>query len=729
MYIYNLNQLIDTMKNKLLSLLLLISAVTYAQMPVEGFEGGTFPPEEWNIYDNGVGTGFSWTTIDIANSFQPPYEGNYAAFIDNENVPDGTVAQDWLVTPLIQISGTLPGLFFYSRQTLNGDQGGTYKVMMSTDTDPSNLESYTVVQQWTEPELNPTAQEYNEIFVPVPVEMVGQQAYFAFVMEGDNADRWLIDNVSFLEEGFCFKPINFSITDITYNSATISWTGHDETLWEVEVLPLGTDPTGEGMEVSETTFTATGLDMGQYEFYVHAMCSEGDESSWAGPFYFSNLNSFDGVVNYDSNGDEACDTVIPNAEVIITINDEQYSVYTNAEGYYSLNDIAYETFEVVVQVNAPDGFEDSIYEGTLDFTPEEEVTINFCLPLPSPVNDLAVTLVPVNAARPGFNADYKLVVKNNGTTTIASAMATVIFNDVKLDFSQAESPYTQTGNLVTFTFSDILPFTTHTRTLELSVMPPPENIGGEILVFDLEVPVEDDNTPDDNTAVLNQEIVNSYDPNDITVHEGSEILVEQAGDYLHYTIRFQNTGTASAVNVRLENILDENLDESTFEMLASSHDCMVTREGSELEFMHSEIYLPYESDDEPGSHGYVTYRIKPVSGFGLGDIANNTAGIYFDFNPVIETNIVSTEVVNTMGTEDFNLLSVKLYPNPVKDRLYIEVQNNVIQSVEVYDINGRLCQSHLNVQDGINTTKLVPGLYFVKVKSGSAYSALKFIKE
>ena len=717
------------MKNKLLTLLFLITAASAsAQMPVEGFEGETFPPEGWSVYDNGIGTEFSWGTIDLTNPFYPPYEGDYAAFIDNENVPDGTVAQDWLVTPLVEVTGTVPVIRFFSRQTLNSNQGGIYKIMMSTDADPSNLAAYTVLQQWTEPELNPDAAVYKEIFVPIPVEMVGEQAYFAFVMEGDNADRWLIDNVSFLEY-YCPQPTNFSITSASFDTATISWTGNGQTLWEVEVVPAGTAPIGEGVVVSEASYTAEGLDMGQYAFYVKAICSETEESAWAGPYYFNNLNSFDGTVSYDSDGDEECDAVLQGIEVIMTIDDEQFSVYTNEDGYYTFNNIAYETANVSIQIATPDGFDEEVYEAELDFSAEEDIAIDFCLGQPDPVNDLAVTLVPVLGAQPGFTAKYKLVVKNNGTTIMSSATATLTFDDVKLDFDEAQMPYTLSGNTVTFTFNDLQPFTTHTRTLQFYLLPPPENVGGEILEFIANVtPEGGDNTPEDNSNILNQETVNSYDPNDITVHEGSEIQVEQAGEYLHYTIRFQNTGTAPAVNVRLDNLLDENLDASTFEMITSSHNCTVSRNGNELEFMHSEIYLANESADESGSHGYVTYRVKPISGFDIGDIAYNTAGIYFDFNPVIETNLVSTEVVNTMDTESFNMDSVRLYPNPVKDRLYIQAQE-AVQSVEIYDINGRLCQTHLNVQNGIYTAKLAPGLYLVKIKSEGGSGTLKFIKE
>jgi uncharacterized repeat protein (TIGR01451 family) len=263
------------------------------------------------------------------------------------------------------------------------------------------------------------------------------------------------------------------------------------------------------------------------------------------------------------------------------------------------------------------------------------------------------------------------------------------------------------------------------------VMTPPENIGGEILVFNGNVtPTQDDATPADNTVVLNQTIVNSYDPNDITVHEGATIYEEQTDDYLHYTIRFQNMGTAEAIDVRVENVLDENLDWSTFEPEASSDSYTVTRNGEHVKFYFNSINLPYEAADEPGSHGYISYRIKPKSAFGLGDIAYNDAGIFFDFNEPVLTNEVSTEVIEepTAGLIEVAVQGVAVYPNPVKNVFTVQAINETVSLIEVYDINGRLCLSQSNGTN-VNVQSLNNGLYFVKVTTGKGMTTKKIVKQ
>ena len=52
------------------------------------------------------------------------------------------------------------------------------------------------------------------------------------------------------------------------------------------------------------------------------------------------------------------------------------------------------------------------------------------------MNDLEVSLLPIDGARPGFNASYKLIYKNKGTTT-QSGIIQLDFNEDELDFVEA----------------------------------------------------------------------------------------------------------------------------------------------------------------------------------------------------------------------------------------------------------------------------------------------------
>lgn len=262
-----------------------MSCCGYSQLAQEGFE--TWPPAGWGIYDNGSGTTVTWEQTDPLNSNFPPYQGTYAAFLQRENVIDtNPVPQDWLITPQFTAPEN-PQLRFYSRLTLGGNQGGIYKVMLSTNATQGNLSQYALEQQWTELEINPSQESYNEIIVDLPQTLAGQQIYIAFVMEADFKDRWLIDNVKVVER--CLEVEGLTAFGMTETTANLSWDSPgDATSWEIEILPVGVTPTGTGTVYNGTLpYAATGLTYDtDYKYYVRAICT-GNVSEWVGPFNFS----------------------------------------------------------------------------------------------------------------------------------------------------------------------------------------------------------------------------------------------------------------------------------------------------------------------------------------------------------------------------------------------------------------------------------------------------------
>jgi uncharacterized repeat protein (TIGR01451 family) len=136
------------------------------------------------------------------------------------------------------------------------------------------------------------------------------------------------------------------------------------------------------------------------------------------------------------------------------------------------------------------------------------------------------------------------------------------------------------------------------------------------------------------------EIECAYDPNDKTAEpEGigasNYIPVNQE---LTYTIRFQNTGNATATNVVIIDTLDNHLNYSTFNFIASSHLVNVSRENNLLTFRFDSIMLPDSSANEFSSHGFVKYAISPLTGLVPNVEITNRANIFFDYNPAILTN-------------------------------------------------------------------------------------------
>ena len=699
---------------------------------MEEFETGI--PSDWNV-QNIAGPGVSWQLSDPENPNQPAYAGEHAAYLAPEAATLGTTTEDWLITPQF-IMPENGQLHFFSRLLQEGNQGSTYKIMLNT-AGTSFPGDYTEVQTWTETQINPSQLEYNEISVALPASSAGVPVSLAFVMLGNNGDGWLVDNVSVING--CPAPTSLTATvnfpDDT--AATVHWDAGDGAQWEVYALPADEFFTGvtAGTLTSDNTYILTNLDYGSYKVYVRTLCADGGFSEWAGPVVFSTApNTITGTVRYDANGDEICngnDAVVTSTEVQVTLNgNTPYSVYTNAEGHYHLENIPMGSNTVTLQVVPPAGFPE-IDPVTQTFEFSENVntgTMDLCLPQPDEaINDISVSLIPDGNARPGFASYYKLVVINHGTTIINGINATLTFDDERLDFLSATGNYTEDANNITFDIGSVQPFATEIYNVAFSVLQPPVNEAGDELEFSVALTQnETDATPEDNIAVLNQIIVNAVDPNDIIVHEGAYINEDQTADYLNYTIRFQNTGTADAVNIRLENVLDDNLDWDTFQPLTASHNYSVDRNGGQLKFYFNNIHLPDSTANEEGSHGFVSYRIKPRTSVTVGDIVYNTAGIFFDFNPAVITNTASTEVVANAGVKTNTARNIVIYPNPANDKVYITALQGDILSSELYDINGRLC---LKGKEILSVSALKAGIYFVKVTTLSGTATFKIVKQ
>src|SRR5690606_34795541 len=85
---------------------------------------------------------------------------------------------------------------------------------------------------------------------------------------------------------------------------------------------------------------------------------------------------------------------------------------------------------------------------------------------------------------------------------------------------------------------------------------PPVN-GGDELTFGATVfPVIGDDTPYDNAFGLKQTVVNSFDPNDKMCLQGAVATPAVIGNYVHYLIRFENTGTFAAERVEVTDFID-----------------------------------------------------------------------------------------------------------------------------------------------------------------------------
>jgi uncharacterized repeat protein (TIGR01451 family) len=150
--------------------------------------------------------------------------------------------------------------------------------------------------------------------------------------------------------------------------------------------------------------------------------------------------------------------------------------------------------------------------------------------------------------------------------------------------------------------------------------------------------------------------VNSYDPNDKAVSlvngANAEGNINPDQEVLIYKVRFQNTGTDTAFNIHVLDTLDANLDPTTVRVMTSSHPyTLTTSAAGEMDFAYANIMLPDSFVDEPASNGFVIFQVDRVLAVPDGTDISNSASIYFDFNPPVLTNTVTTTICSPVNPD------------------------------------------------------------------------------
>jgi len=105
-----------------------------------------------------------------------------------------------------------------------------------------------------------------------------------------------------------------------------------------------------------------------------------------------------------------------------------------------------------------------------------------------------------------------------------------------------------------------------------------------------------------NTDSLHQVVTGSWDPNNkLAYHTNHEdntayqwISSVNSNQRIEYVINFQNTGTAPAVNVVVEDIISSDLDISTLEVLGASHPMQTVINGDDVNFRFNNIMFPFQ---------------------------------------------------------------------------------------------------------------------------------------
>jgi len=392
------------------------------------------------------------------------------------------------------------------------------------------------------------------------------------------------------------------------------------------------------------------LESGVYKLHVHSNAQCGMTPmltchALTGMRLPDDESQISGIVYVDSNCNGLYDLgedLIPNA--IIYANGVPITS-TNLNGSYTV--IPPANTQLSLSIGPQAGYSvDTIELNTEQPFIYTNVNFGYC---PSEIlHDLSIDITPFGfPPKPGFSTIYVLSIKNLGTQ-IANC-------EVYFDFSNMAGIIPSPFNMGTIIGESIIWEISGLGLLQTQVLyailtvPSGTAVGTELNAIAGVSIIPDTLIESDyanNTTSLIQFVTSAYDPNDKTVNfpiVNHTEIPDGEGAELEYLIRFQNTGNAAATFVRVVDELPDLLDINTIHMINASHDYeLLFPEPNVLEWFFDEIMLPDSTTDEPGSHGFIHFRIKTVAGVQLDDVIENNASIYFDFKEAVVTDYAVT---------------------------------------------------------------------------------------
>ncbi len=392
-----------------------------------------------------------------------------------------------------------------------------------------------------------------------------------------------------------------------------------------------------------------------------------------------------GRVYVDANSNNAYDsgeTTIGGVKISISPGDIVF--YTDADGQYSanLNEGSYTlSMDTPMWYNQSYPASNGSHSIAVTSSSSNRNDLDFIVSSSTNQPDLEVAL-STTMLRRGFKNDFTVVYKNAGTSSASTNTLSMVFPDGIIPLSSTLPWDDKNGNTLTWSFASIPQGEEVTFYVTDSVSI--NNDLGEMKTVSLSMTSQSsDLNTSNNTAEDVNEVVGSVDPNDKLAYPQHSV---KPGEFITYKIRFQNVGNFPAEHVAIHDTLSFLLDPGTIKDLTTSHEyTFKVIDKNILIWEFPEIWLADSVHNEPESHGYVQFRIKPKQGLSYGTEVPNKATIIFDYFQHTPTNTVEQTIEPEF---DYTVFSEFVcYPNPFSDHLKIEFKHVLEEPVEYQLLN------------------------------------------
>ena len=240
---------------------------------VEDFESGL---NCWDVsYTSTNSSSYQWNVVTTGTAPDcTPHGGSNMLKYQSFNASEGSTST--MISPAFDFSQNMMMSFWMYRTTLYASD--TDRVLVYINNLPTE-ENATLLTTVT---LHSTTTGWEEQEIIFPTELSGTH-YVILKAVSDYGGNMYVDDLTIKVVPSCMRPEATSVvaSDITSNSATISWTDNDEShsAWNVYYRATGTEEY-TSVPATDVSVALTGLDAStQYEVYVTTDC--GTEESEA----------------------------------------------------------------------------------------------------------------------------------------------------------------------------------------------------------------------------------------------------------------------------------------------------------------------------------------------------------------------------------------------------------------------------------------------------------------
>ncbi len=318
--------------------------------------------------------------------------------------------------------------------------------------------------------------------------------------------------------------------------------------------------------------------------------------------------------------------------------------------------------------------------------------------------------------RQGFTERGVAALRNPGIAINGPVSLKLTIPSTVTFISSTPAPTSTNGNTFTYTFPNIGQAEEKAVFFTIKIDTSTNSIGDTLCWYSEASPVSGDVDLSNDNYTTCTAVLAAYDPNDKTpsVAESLPGLTR-----LDYHIRFQNTGTDTAYTVKIVDTLESYFDPASIMINGSSHNYSFhTSDNNVIAWTFNNILLPDSGANYDGSQGFVNFSIDVDPTLNVGDIVDNDAEIYFDFQPAVHTNHAKTVIVSVLDLGEVleRQTSLGVYPNPAHGLFYIENSLNEKQEVKLIDATGKVVRSislQPEMKAEVRTESLALGMYFI----------------